>query len=177
MTGDAVAAPDDPVPREGGRRCGGRGREDEQEGGEPDLLHRKRCNRWSGPKFRRHGTRTCVTVQFARRHWRLEVEWTTGERRATTAARLGTPVRSERESAMLAAARPAAGTDPQLAGLIEAEERRQRETFTLIASENHSSPAVLAASGSVLANKYSEGYPGRRYYEGHAVIDRIEQLA
>jgi glycine hydroxymethyltransferase len=67
--------------------------------------------------------------------------------------------------------------DPQLASLVEAEERRQQETLCLIASENHVSPAVLAASGSVLTNKYSEGYPGRRYYEGNTVVDQVEQLA
>jgi glycine hydroxymethyltransferase len=68
-------------------------------------------------------------------------------------------------------------SDPELAGLIAAEERRQHDTLCLIASENHVSPAVLAASGSVLTNKYSEGYPGRRYYQGNAVIDEVETLA
>ncbi len=67
--------------------------------------------------------------------------------------------------------------DPEVAELIAAEERRQHETLCLIPSENHVSPAVLAASGSVLTNKYSEGYPGRRYYQGNAVIDRVETLA
>jgi hypothetical protein len=63
--------------------------------------------------------------------------------------------------------------DPQVAELIAAEERRQHETLCLIPSENHVSPAVLAASGSVLTTKYSEGYPGRRYYQGNAVIDGV----
>ncbi|MEX2194561.1 MAG: serine hydroxymethyltransferase [Thermoleophilaceae bacterium] len=67
--------------------------------------------------------------------------------------------------------------DQAVAELIRDEERRQAETLCLIPSENHVSEAVLAASGSVLTNKYSEGYPGRRYYEGHAVIDRVEALA
>ncbi|MBK9031700.1 MAG: serine hydroxymethyltransferase [Myxococcales bacterium] len=67
-------------------------------------------------------------------------------------------------------------TDPELADLIAAEEQRQRDTIRLIASENYASAAVLAATGSVLTNKYSEGYPGKRYYEGQAHIDRIEQL-
>jgi glycine hydroxymethyltransferase len=67
--------------------------------------------------------------------------------------------------------------DPEVAELIAAEERRQHDTLCLIASENHVSPAVLAASGSVLTNKYSEGYPGRRYYQGNAVIDEVEALA
>jgi glycine hydroxymethyltransferase len=67
--------------------------------------------------------------------------------------------------------------DPEVAQLIAAEERRQHDTLCLIPSENHVSPAVLSASGSVLTNKYSEGYPGRRYYQGNAVIDDVETLA
>jgi glycine hydroxymethyltransferase len=73
------------------------------------------------------------------------------------------------------AASPAA--DSEVAALIAAEERRQHETLCLIPSENHVSPGVLAASGSVFANKYSEGYPARRYYEGNSVVDSIEILA
>src|SRR5829696_7995754 len=68
-------------------------------------------------------------------------------------------------------------TDREVAELIDAERRRQLETLCLIPSENHVSAAVLAASGSVLMNKYSEGYPGRRYYQGNGVIDDIERLA
>jgi glycine hydroxymethyltransferase len=67
-------------------------------------------------------------------------------------------------------------TDPEIAELIAAEERRQRDKVRLIASENYVSGAVLAATGSVLTNKYSEGYPGKRYYEGQQYIDRVEQL-
>jgi glycine hydroxymethyltransferase len=67
--------------------------------------------------------------------------------------------------------------DPQIAGLIEAETQRQSSTLQLIASENFTSTAVLAASGSVLTNKYAEGYPGRRYYGGNSVIDEVEELA
>ncbi|HEX7843946.1 MAG TPA: serine hydroxymethyltransferase [Kofleriaceae bacterium] len=66
--------------------------------------------------------------------------------------------------------------DPEISDLIAAEERRQRDKIRLIASENYVSAAVLAATGSVLTNKYSEGYPGKRYYEGQQFIDRIEQL-
>jgi glycine hydroxymethyltransferase len=69
-----------------------------------------------------------------------------------------------------------AAVDPDIADLITAEERRQRDKIRLIASENYVSAAVLAATGSVLTNKYSEGYPGKRYYEGQQLIDRIEQL-
>jgi glycine hydroxymethyltransferase len=70
-----------------------------------------------------------------------------------------------------------ASTDPQLAGLIESEAQRQFEKIRLIASENYVSTAVLEATGTVLTNKYSEGYAGKRYYEGQQLIDPIEQLA
>jgi glycine hydroxymethyltransferase len=70
-----------------------------------------------------------------------------------------------------------AGTAPDIAELIQAEARRQFEKIRLIASENYVSAAVLEASGTVLTNKYSEGYPGRRYYEGQQFIDPIERLA
>ncbi len=70
-----------------------------------------------------------------------------------------------------------AAEDPQLAGLIEAEARRQRDKLRMIPSENYVSPAVLEATGSVLTNKYSEGYAGKRYYEGQQLIDPIETLA
>jgi glycine hydroxymethyltransferase len=64
-----------------------------------------------------------------------------------------------------------------VARLIHQELERQQTTLQLIASENFTSPAVLAASGSVLTNKYSEGYPGKRYYGGNQVIDEVENLA
>ncbi|MFK3735326.1 serine hydroxymethyltransferase [Streptomyces sp. NPDC088090] len=70
-----------------------------------------------------------------------------------------------------------AAADPELAALVGAEERLQAGTLRLIPSENYVSAAVLEASGTVLQNKYSEGYPGRRYYEGQQVIDRVETLA
>jgi glycine hydroxymethyltransferase len=68
-------------------------------------------------------------------------------------------------------------TDPEIAGLINGEARRQSEKMRLIPSENYVSLAVLEACGTVLTNKYSEGYPGRRYYEGQQFIDLIETLA
>ena len=68
-------------------------------------------------------------------------------------------------------------TDPAIARLVEDEARRQRESIRLIASENYTSKAVLEATGSVLTNKYSEGYPGRRYYEGQKFVDQVEGLA
>jgi glycine hydroxymethyltransferase len=66
--------------------------------------------------------------------------------------------------------------DPELAALLTAEESLQRDTIRLIASENYASAAVIAATGTVLTNKYSEGYPSKRYYEGQQNIDKIEQL-
>jgi glycine hydroxymethyltransferase len=70
-----------------------------------------------------------------------------------------------------------ASTDPQVADLIGAEARRQFEKLRMIASENYVSLAVLEASGSVMTNKYSEGYPGKRYYEGQQNVDPIENIA
>ncbi|MCS7246051.1 MAG: serine hydroxymethyltransferase [Thermomicrobium sp.] len=67
--------------------------------------------------------------------------------------------------------------DPEVAAAIACEERRQSRTIELIASENFTSPAVLAAVGSVLTNKYAEGYPARRYYGGCECVDRVEELA
>ena len=69
------------------------------------------------------------------------------------------------------------GTDPDIAGLIAEETRRQSEGLELIASENFVSPAVLEAMGSTLTNKYAEGLPGKRYYGGCEVVDKVEQLA
>lgn len=65
-------------------------------------------------------------------------------------------------------------TDPELTKLIEQEKARQRSSLVLIASENFTSRAVLDALGSVLSNKYSEGYPGSRYYGGNENIDQVE---
>ena len=70
-----------------------------------------------------------------------------------------------------------AETDPRVAEIIVAEERRQQSTLELIASENHVSRAVREAAGSVFTNKYAEGYPGRRYYGGCEQMDAIEELA
>jgi len=67
--------------------------------------------------------------------------------------------------------------DRELFELIEAEEQRQNTSLQLIASENFTSPAVMRATGSVLTNKYSEGYPGKRYYGGNQVVDDIEDIA
>ncbi|MFZ9234293.1 MAG: serine hydroxymethyltransferase, partial [Hylemonella sp.] len=68
-------------------------------------------------------------------------------------------------------------TDPELWAAIQAEHARQEHHIELIASENYASPAVMAAQGSQLTNKYAEGYPGKRYYGGCEHVDVAEQLA
>ncbi|AKJ63981.1 Serine hydroxymethyltransferase 2 [Kiritimatiella glycovorans] len=67
--------------------------------------------------------------------------------------------------------------DPELFAAMEQENQRQEEHIELIASENYASPAVMAAQGSQLTNKYAEGYPGKRYYGGCGNVDVVEQLA
>ncbi len=71
---------------------------------------------------------------------------------------------------------PLADTDPEVAAAIAAELRRQQTTLEMIASENFAPVAVMQAQGSVLTNKYAEGYPGRRYYGGCEHVDVIEQM-
>ena len=68
-------------------------------------------------------------------------------------------------------------TDPEIFAAIQAENKRQEEHIELIASENYASPAVMAAQGTQLTNKYAEGYPGKRYYGGCENVDVVEQLA
>jgi glycine hydroxymethyltransferase len=110
------------------------------------------------------------------------VEPTTGERSRADAVRLGirrTAPPSE-ETQMTHSVHDLAAlfaTDPEIANLVRAEEKRQAEKIRLIPSENYVSQAVLEASGTVLQNKYSEGYPGKRYYEGQQIIDQIESIA
>ncbi|MCU1548788.1 MAG: serine hydroxymethyltransferase, partial [Arthrobacter sp.] len=67
--------------------------------------------------------------------------------------------------------------DPEIAAKIDDELTRQRDGLEMIASENHTAKAVMQAQGSVLTNKYAEGYPGKRYYGGCEHVDVIEQLA
>ena len=71
---------------------------------------------------------------------------------------------------------PLTETDPDLCNLIEQEKKRQQSSLVLIASENFTSKAVLDALGSVMSNKYSEGYPGARYYGGNENIDQVELM-
>ncbi len=78
---------------------------------------------------------------------------------------------------MFAKSMTIAGYDPELADAITAEERRQEDHVELIASENYASPRVMEAQGSVLTNKYAEGYPGKRYYGGCEYVDVAERLA
>src|SRR3989339_1956817 len=68
-------------------------------------------------------------------------------------------------------------TDPLIYKLILQEEKRQREVLEMIPSENYASREVMEALGTVLGNKYSEGYPKRRYYQGNRIIDEVEILA
>ncbi|MGN6318793.1 MAG: serine hydroxymethyltransferase, partial [Trinickia sp.] len=70
-----------------------------------------------------------------------------------------------------------ANVDPEIWNAIQQENHRQEEHIELIASENYTSPAVMAAQGSQLTNKYAEGYPGKRYYGGCEYVDEAEQLA
>jgi glycine hydroxymethyltransferase len=70
-----------------------------------------------------------------------------------------------------------AKVDPEVLAAIEQENGRQEDHIELIASENYTSPAVMAAQGSQLTNKYAEGYPGKRYYGGCEYVDIVEQLA
>src|SRR5438270_3937739 len=72
---------------------------------------------------------------------------------------------------------PLEKSDPQVYELCQLEARRQGEKIRLIPSENYVSRAVLEASASVFTNKYSEGYPGKRYYEGQQYVDPLEELA
>src|SRR5579872_5293381 len=72
---------------------------------------------------------------------------------------------------------PIERVDPEVWQAVAAERRRQQTGLEMIASENYTSPAVLAAQGSVLTNKYAEGYPGKRYYGGCEFVDVIERLA
>src|SRR5215468_9984734 len=72
---------------------------------------------------------------------------------------------------------PIERADPEVWQAVAGERQRQQQGLELIASENYTSPAVLAAQGSVLTNKYAEGYPGRRYYGGCEFVDVVERLA
>ena len=72
--------------------------------------------------------------------------------------------------------KPLSETDPEIADIIDKEKQRQRNSLVLIASENFTSQSVYDALGSVMSNKYSEGYPGARYYGGNENIDKAESL-
>jgi glycine hydroxymethyltransferase len=93
------------------------------------------------------------------------------------ASTIAPPSNAAGHSSVDHAADTLAAADPRIAELIAAEGKRQASTLELIASENHVSAAVMAAAGSVLTNKYAEGYPGARYYGGCGFYDEIENLA
>src|SRR3954467_10099698 len=78
---------------------------------------------------------------------------------------------------MFSADQTIADFDPELKAALDAESQRQEDHIELIASENYASPRVMEAQGSVLTNKYAEGYPGKRYYGGCEYVDVAEQLA
>ena len=90
---------------------------------------------------------------------------------------VGMTARAVRECEVGLKASALAGVDPEIWSAIEAEARRQLDTIELIASENYVSRAVLEAQGSILTNKYAEGYPGHRYYGGCQYVDVVERLA
>ena len=88
------------------------------------------------------------------------------------------PARSVPVSADLRGAdAPLAESDPEVARLIAEENRLEHDKIRLIASENYASRAVMEATGSILTNKYSEGYAHKRYYEGQQAVDQVEELA
>src|SRR5439155_24926912 len=108
----------------------------------------------------------------------IKVEETTGERPPDHGtARLGARSWGRRTLMHVPDIPHLTAADPDLAELIQGEAQRQHDKLRMIQSENYVSPAVLEATGSVLTNKYSEGYAGRRYYEGQQFIDQIEMLA
>ena len=96
--------------------------------------------------------------------------------RRNAAATTTTAIRAVASSSGAYLNQPLIDQDPELCNLIEQEKARQRNSLVLIASENFTSKAVLEALGSVLSNKYSEGYPGARYYGGNENIDQVELL-
>src|SRR5205823_12831082 len=112
-----------------------------------------------------------------------EVEQTIGKRRGSSRApghlQAATPPKegamSEPSSEYLD--RPLAEVDPEIADVLQGEIGREQRTLNLIASENFAARAVLECQGSVLTNKYAEGYPGRRYYGGCEWVDVSERLA
>jgi len=143
------------------------------------------------PNVRAALAQDVATAEMARRHNDANMLALSADRLdadaawAIVQAWLATPFdggRHARRVAMIDALAGGAGwavaeTDPEIAALIRREARRQALNLELIASENFVSEAVLEAAGSVLTNKYAEGYPGRRYYGGCEVVDEVETLA
>eukprot|EP00611_Tribonema_gayanum_P014032 TRINITY_DN252_c0_g1_i10.p1 TRINITY_DN252_c0_g1~~TRINITY_DN252_c0_g1_i10.p1 ORF type:complete len:500 (-),score=191.79 TRINITY_DN252_c0_g1_i10:592-2091(-) len=97
-------------------------------------------------------------------------------RAAPTVGRHSRAITTETRNWATALNEPLSKTDPELFDIIEHEKQRQRDSLVLIASENFTSKAVFDALGSVMSNKYSEGYPGARYYGGNENIDKVESM-
>lgn len=120
---------------------------------------------------RSHGTPSFSTISATLKQVQSEIK------REFDAMTTNDTTTTRKASAMPAFMKaPLREVDPELDAIIEHDKQRQRESIILIASENYPSKAVLDATGSVLCNKYSEGYPGARYYGGNEFIDQSELL-
>jgi glycine hydroxymethyltransferase len=141
------------------------------------------ANRFRG--VRAANVRTVTEVELAREHNDINVlciganQVAVGEAPALVEAFLRGPFEGGRHERRLdkASGSRLQATDPEVFAAVVAEEQRQRCNIELIASENFASPAVMEAQGTVLTNKYAEGYPGRRWYGGCENVDVVEQLA
>src|SRR5580700_2745997 len=124
------------------------------------------------------GVELSATPRGLSRHWRARTAFF-GADSLGNPGRIGYNYRlsQRRLRFMFTAQMTIAGFDPELAKAIADERNRQEDHIELIASENYTSPRVLEAQGSVLTNKYAEGYPGKRYYGGCEFVDVAEQLA
>ena len=128
------------------------------------------------PALRRSATATLSSAPIATSIGGISALNKSDYSRAATAASVARSSSSSSSSVGASLNRHLKDVDPELHRLIEQEKARQRSSLVLIASENFTSRAVLDALGSVLSNKYSEGYPGARYYGGNENIDQVELL-
>jgi hypothetical protein len=128
------------------------------------------------PALRRSATATLSSAPIATSIGGISALNKSDNSGAATAANVARSSSSSSSSVGASLNRHLKDVDPELHRLIEQEKARQRSSLVLIASENFTSRAVLDALGSVLSNKYSEGYPGARYYGGNENIDQVELL-